>query len=219
MDAGMSERRVGVFGGTFDPVHNGHLAIAEYVRRDLALDELLFVPAARPWMKSARAYASAEDRLAMIEMAIAERAGLRVSGVDVERPGPTYTVDTIRDLRRKLGSSAVLYFVVGADTLAEIDRWRDPDAIFRECRVVAVARRGHPSPAQLPPEHPGRSALSVDGPVVDVSATEIRQRICRGEPVDSMVPPEVERFIHERGLYRPEASAAEAGSRGTGEHK
>ena len=198
----MSERRVGILGGTFDPVHNGHLAIAERVRRELGLSEVLFIPAARPWMKEGCVGAGAEDRLAMIGLAIAGRPGLRASRVDLDRPGPTYSIDTIRDLRRQLRPGAGLYFIVGADTLVETAEWREPERMFRECTVVAVARRGHPRPEQLPAVHPGRNALFVAGPEVNVSASDIRRRVGRGDPIDGMVPPEVERFIRGHGLYR-----------------
>ena len=202
MSDGTGKSRVGILGGTFDPVHNGHLAIAEHVRGELDLAEVLFVPAPRPWMKEGRIRADAEDRLAMIELAIAGRPGLRASCVDLDRPGPTYSIDTIRDLRRQLDPGTTLWFIVGADTLVETAEWREPERIFRECTVVAVARRGHPRPEQLPTAHLGHDALFVDGPVVDVSATDIRERVARGEPIDGMVPAEVERFIREHGLYR-----------------
>jgi len=156
-------------------------------------------------MKEGCVRASAEDRFAMIELATAGRPGLRASRVDVDRPGPTYSIDTIADLRRQLGPGVGLYFIVGADTLMETAEWREPERLFRESTVVAIARRGHPLPEQLPPTHPGRCALFVDGPVIDVSASDVRQRVGRGEPIDGMVPPEVERFIRERGLYRTAA--------------
>ena len=198
----MSRSRVGVLGGTFDPVHNGHLAIAQLVRRELDLTEVLLVPAPRPWMKDGKVDARAQDRLAMIDLAIAGHPGLRSSRVDIDRPGPTYSIDTIRDLKRQLGSDADIHFIVGADTLKEMVDWRDDDRIFEECTVVAVARPGHPHPEQLPAEHPGRSALFVGGPLVDVSASDVRRRVRRGEPIGEMVPSEVALFIRERGLYR-----------------
>ncbi len=197
----MSERRVGILGGTFDPVHSGHLAIAEGVCRTLGLAGVLLVPAPRPWMKEGCVCSSAEDRLAMIKLAVAGRPGLSASRVDVDRPGPTYSIDTIRDLHRQLGPGVDLYFIVGADTLAEMADWREPERIFEEARVVAVARRGHPYPSGLPAGHPGHEALLIDAPVVDVSATDVRQRVGRGQSIDGLVPPEVERFIRDRGLY------------------
>jgi len=197
----MSTRSVGILGGTFDPVHNGHLAIAEHVRRELELTEVLLVPAPRPWMKEGSVRASAEDRLAMIELAIKGRPGLRASRVDVDRPGQTYSIDTVGDLARQLGPGADLYFIVGADTLGEMAEWREPERIFRECTVVAAARRGYPRPGQLPAAHPGHDALFVDGPAVDVSASDIRRRVGRGQAIEGMVPRAVERFIREHGLY------------------
>ncbi len=198
----MSEKRVGILGGTFDPVHNGHLAIAEGVCRTLGLAEVLLVPAPRPWMKAGLVCSGAEDRLTMIELAVAGQPGLSVSRVDIDRPGPTYSIDTIRDLRRQLGPGVDLYFIVGADTLAEMAGWREPERIFGEARVVAVARRGHLCPARLPGGHPGREALFVDATLVDVSATDIRHRVGRGQAIDGLVSPDVERFIRDHGLYR-----------------
>lgn len=197
----MSERRVGMLGGTFDPVHNGHMAIAECVARTLGLAGVLLVPAPRPWMKEGCVCSSAEDRLTMIELAVAGRPGLSASRVDIDRPGPTYSIDTIRDLRRQLGPGVDLCFIVGADTLAEMADWREPERIFEEARVVAVARRGHPCPARLPAGHPGHEALFVDTPIVNVSATDIRRRVGRGQSIRDLVPPEVERFIRDHGLY------------------
>ena len=198
----MSTRGVGVVGGTFDPVHNGHLAMAEHVLRQLGLTEVLFIPAPRPWMKEGCVWAGAEERLAMIELVISGQLGLRASRVDVDRPGPTYSIDTVRDVARQLGPGVGLYFIVGADTLVEMAEWRQPERIFQECTVVALARRGHPGPEQLPTGHPGRDAMFLEWPGVDVSASEIRRRVAHGESIDDMVPPEVERFIRERGLYR-----------------
>ncbi|MBM3957070.1 MAG: nicotinate-nucleotide adenylyltransferase [Gemmatimonadetes bacterium] len=210
----MKNRRVGILGGTFDPVHNGHLAIAEHVRSAIELEQVLLAPARDPWMKQGRVRGSAEDRLAMIELAVAGRPGLRASRVDLDRPGPTYTIDTIRDLNRRLGPDVALYLIVGADTLEEMADWREPERIFEGCTVVAVMRRGYPAPERLPASHPGRNALFVDGPVVDVSATEIRRRVGSGESIEGMVPPAVERFIRERGLYR--GGRAEEQARGRG---
>jgi len=190
-----------MLGGTFDPVHNGHMAIAECVARTLGLAGVLFVPAPRPWMKEGCVWTSAEDRLTMIELAVVGRPGLSVSRVDIDRPGPTYSIDTIRDLRRQLGPGIDLCFIVGADTLAEMAGWREPERIFEEATVVAVARRGHPCPARLPAGHPGREAVFIDAPVVDVSATDIRQRVGRGQSIDGLVPRGVERFIRDHRLY------------------
>ncbi len=202
MATGSGGCRIGVLGGTFDPVHNGHLAVAEDVLQQFRLAQVVLVPAARPWMKEGRVRASAQDRLAMVELAVAARAWLRVSRVDIDRPGLTYSFDTLADIRATVGEGAEIHFVVGADTLTEMARWRQPERIFGECTVVAVGRPGHGGPDGLPEGHPGRKAEFITGPGVDISASDIRRRVACGESIAGMVLPEVEQYIRDHGLYR-----------------
>ncbi len=193
--------RVGVFGGTFDPVHEGHLAVARCAREAFDLDLVLFVPAPRPWLRSQGPVAPPEDRLAMARMALVEEQGFAVSTVDLDRAGPTYTADTLRDLRALYGPGPEFYLVLGADSLSRLDQWEKADEIIGQCVLAAVGRPGAARPADLPDGHPGRWARFIEGPMVQVSATEIRRRLSAGESCAGMLHPGVERYIREHGLY------------------
>jgi nicotinate-nucleotide adenylyltransferase len=197
--------RVGVIGGTFDPVHVGHLIIAEEVRARLGLDRMVFVPAGTPPHKLSQEITDPEHRLEMVRLAIAGNPGLSVSRIDIDRPGRCYTVDTIRLLQDAWGAKAEIYFLIGADSLAELPTWYRPERLFRLCRVVAVGRPGYRADLdELNRWFPG--AISVirmfSVPEVDVSSTEIRQRVREGRSIDGLVPPSVERYIYEHHLYR-----------------
>ena len=197
--------KIGVLGGTFDPIHNGHLAVAGDVKDRLELTEVLFVPAGRPWLKADTAVSPSEHRLAMVQAAIAGIAHFSLSTVEIERAGPSYTLDTLTELRRRLNVGGDIYFIVGWDKLSELPRWRDPERIIRLCRLVAVPRPGvaRPDLAALEDGVPGITARAIllDGPYVDVSASDIRQRVARGLPIAGMVPPAVEKYIREQRLY------------------
>lgn len=195
--------RVGVLGGTFDPVHNGHLALAAAARDELALDEVLFVPAGLPWRKADREIASDEDRLTMLRLALEGESAYRVSTVELEREGPSYTADTLEGLRADRPDDE-LFFLMGEDALADLPNWVRPQRIV-ELATLAVARRdagnGAAEAERLLPGLAER-VVWLKMPLVEVSATEIRERVRRGEPVEGMVPPAVARYIRERGLYR-----------------
>ena len=203
-------RRIGVFGGTFDPVHEGHLAVARCARDAYDLDLTLFVPAPRPWLRPRGPVAPPEDRLAMVRLAVRGERGFEVSTVDLDRPGPTYTADTIRDLRTACGLDAEFYLVLGADSLRHLHRWERIERLIGQCVIAGVGRPGAPKPSELPDGHPGREAMFVEGPMIDISATEVRRRLASGESCAGMLPSAVERYIRERGLYsaRPERAGA-----------
>lgn len=194
--------RIGVFGGTFDPIHTGHMRVAEAVKDAIPLDAVYFVPAARPRLRSAVPVASIDHRIAMVRLALQDLAWACVSLVDAIRPGPTYSVDTIRDLRRELGDAVRLYLIVGADSLASLPDWKDPGVLISVANLVCVGRPGSTRPADLPPGHPGRNAAYVEGPMSKVSATEIRERLKSGETVEGMVDASVAGYIEQNGLYR-----------------
>lgn len=202
--------RIGVFGGTFDPIHEGHLAVARTARDAFDLDLVLFVPARRPWLRPRGPVVPAEDRLAMVRMAVKSERGFDVSTVDLDRPGTTYTADTLRDLRRQYGAGPEFYLVLGADSIRHLDRWARIDSVLRRCTLAAVGRPGAIKPSDLPDEHPGNQARFVEGPMVDVSATEIRRRLAAGESCAGMLPPAVERYIREHGLYSAARAAVAA---------
>ncbi len=200
-------QRIGILGGTFDPVHLGHLAIAEEARDLLDLDRVILIPAGRPWLKSGQTVTPAGHRLAMVKLAVEDRSGLEVSSIEVDRPGPTYTVDTLAELREELGNKAELYFILGMDSVRELRRWREPERLFDLCTIVAVSRPdSHDvSPAELEQEFPAaRDRIrTIRGPMLDISATDIRHRIIESRPISDCVPPPVERYIHGHGLYVP----------------
>jgi len=197
--------RAGVLGGTFDPVHRGHMALARAAREELGLDEVLFVPAGQPWRKAGRIVAPAEHRLAMLRLALAGEPAFRVEALELERPGPSYTADTLGALAAARPGDE-LFFIVGEDALADLPNWVRPERIL-ELATLAVARRADVPPAALAAAEarlPGLAGRTVwlKMPLVPVSATEIRERVRRGEPVGELVPPPVEAYIHELELYR-----------------
>ncbi|MBI4294552.1 MAG: nicotinate-nucleotide adenylyltransferase [Chloroflexi bacterium] len=198
--------RLGVLGGTFDPVHLGHLALARVALDELKLAKVLFVPAARPRFKTLRRLAPAQARLDMLRLAVAGEPRFEVSTIDLERAGTTYTVDTLLRLKQELGESVELYFLLGADALAEFPAWRAPERILGMCYLVTAARPGCPPPdlvtlEQALPASRGR-VIVLQGPHIDVSATEVRRRVAAGQPLSGLVPPAVEQYIKDRGLYR-----------------
>jgi nicotinate-nucleotide adenylyltransferase len=197
---------VAVLGGTFDPVHVGHLMVAQAVRERLAPAEVVFVPAGQPWLKEGKPVSPAADRLAMVSLALDAHPGLRVSSIEIERGGPTYTVDTIRDLRACLPLEDDLYFVVGWDNLLDLGRWHSPAELIMLCRLVAVPRVGYrvPDRESLEKILPGLSkrVVLLDKPEIDISASVIRERARLGQSLAHLVPPAVENYIKEKGLYR-----------------
>ncbi len=203
----MTRRRLGVMGGTFDPVHQGHLVAANEVASLFLLDEVVFVPTGAPWQKTERHVTPAEDRYLMTVIATASNPRFSVSRVDVDRGGPTYTTDTLRDLRRERGDDVELYFITGADALGQILGWREADQLFELAHFVGVTRPGHHlSDAGLPE---GRVSL-VEVPALAISSTDVRERVETHRPVWYLVPDGVVQYIAKRGLYR---TAANEGAR------
>ena len=196
-------RKIGVFGGTFDPVHTGHLAVAECVKSELGLDVVLFVVTADQWLRSTPPVASAAARLAMVELAVEGMPGFEASDVDIVRGGPTYTVDTLSDLRARLGGSSELYLIVGADSAVTMDRWRGATMIASPTRVVVVGRPGLAFDVRsLDESHPASGAVYVEGPMIDVSATAIRGHVKAGESIVGLVSTAVANYVEKRALYR-----------------
>jgi nicotinate-nucleotide adenylyltransferase len=210
---------VGVFGGTFNPIHLGHLLAAETARETLALDGVVFVPAGDPWMRTGEAVAAKDDRWNMTALAVQGNPAFAASRVDLDRPGPTYAVDTLRDM---IGAGLFMqasgehpapkappqfWFILGADALAGLQRWKDPSVLLRLCRIAVVTRPGRDVHAVIKavaaelPEAPARVDI-VPGLEVDISATDIRRRMREGRSIRYRVPEAVERYIMERGLYR-----------------
>jgi len=198
---------IGVLGGTFDPIHMGHLIIAEEVRARLDLTEILFVPAGQPWLKlnNANAISPAEHRLEMVRLAIADEPAFKLSTMEIERPGPSYTVDTMAELRSQIGAEGKLYFVLGWDNLNQLPRWHQPQRLVELCRLVPVRRVGFASPDldSLEAAVPGlaKSLVMLDTPQIEISSSEIRQRVARGLSIHQLVPEPVERYIIKHKLY------------------
>jgi len=196
---------IGVLGGTFDPIHLGHLIVAEEVRRELSLAEILFVPANLPWLKAVSFVSAVEHRLEMVRLAIADKPYFKLSTVDIERGGPSYTVDTIADLRSQTGPEDELFFILGWDNLEEMPQWHEPARLIMMCRLVAVPRPGYPRPKlkSLESSIPGISkrVMLMDKPQIDISASDIRDRVAKGLSVRHLVPEPVNRYIKEHRLY------------------
>ncbi|QQQ77673.1 nicotinate-nucleotide adenylyltransferase [Saccharothrix sp. 6-C] len=193
----MSNRRIGVMGGTFDPVHHGHLVAASEVQARFDLDEVVFVPTGQPWQKSEREVSAAEDRYLMTVIATASNPRFSVSRVDIDRPGPTYTIDTLTDL--KVGRpDADLFFITGADALEQILSWRRADDVFGLAHFIGVTRPGY----ELDDTHlpPGAVSL-VEVPAMAISSTAVRARTAAGLPVWYLVPDGVVQYISKRRLY------------------
>ncbi len=199
---------IGVLGGTFDPIHIGHLIVAEEARTKLGLAEVLFVPAGQPWLKQDRETTPVVHRAEMVRRGIADNPYFKLSPLEVDRPGPSYTVDTLESLQAHLSSGASLFFILGRDTLAELPLWKDPKKVIQLCQLVVAPRVGSSDLAPLGEAIPGllERVVQLDMPVIGISSSEIRQRIARGLSVRYLVPPGVEDYIVERRIYLVSAS-------------
>ena len=198
MSAETSQRRarIGIMGGTFDPIHNGHLVAASEAQQQFDLDEVVFVPTGKPWMKST--VTAGEHRYLMTVIATAANPGFNVSRVDLEREGPTYTIDTLRDMRGAY-PDADLFFITGADAIAQIMEWKDVSEVWSLAHFIAVSRPGHPlTISGLPTQ--GVSSLEV--PALAISSTDCRTRVSQGFPVSYLVPDGVVQYIAKHHLYR-----------------
>ena len=196
---------IGVMGGTFDPIHKGHLLIAEEARTRLNLAETLFVPAGEPWLKANSPITAAAHRVEMVRLAIADKPYFKLSTMEIERAGPSYTVDTIAQLKAQLGAGNELFFILGWGSLAELPQWREPDRLIKLCYLVVAPRPGYPAPdlKELEAAIPGLSqrVMLMKGPEVDISASEIRSRVARGLYIRHLVPKSVDGYIKEHRLY------------------
>ena len=194
---------IGILGGTFDPIHIGHLVVAEEARIKLGFSEVLFVPAGQPWLKLDRNITPAAHRVEMVRRAIADNPHFKLSTLEVERPGPSYTVDTLTILRKQLGREARLFFILGRDTLAELPLWKEPEKVVQLCRLVVPPRLGSRDLKHLETALPGLmgKVIQLDMPVIGISSSGIRQRIAQGLAIRYLVPAEVEKYITEHRIY------------------
>lgn len=197
-------KRLGILGGTFNPVHNGHLHMADVAKERLRLDEVWFVPCARPPHKTSEALASARHRLAMLRLALARRKAYRICDMEIRRGGTSYTVDTLRALRA-LYPRTRLFFIIGADSLLELHTWRNVEELLSQCTFVTVARPGYPIRERdilLPAQWTRKLRRYIlRTPGVNVSSTDVRRRAAAGLPLRGLVPAPVERYIRSNGLY------------------
>ena len=213
--------RVGILGGTFDPVHNAHLAIAEAVRQALALSNVLFVPAFLPPHKPTYTISSFTHRAAMLELAVADRPGFHVSRLEAERLGPSYSIDTLRTLRQALGKDVYLFFIIGMDAFAEIHTWKAKRELLEYASFVVIGRPDHCQQScgqTVAANFPGYAFVETLGswqgeagqgaiypvavPPIKVSSTEIREAVRQGRAISNLVPAAVADYIYAQGLYR-----------------
>ena len=193
--------RLGIMGGTFDPIHYGHLVTAEEALHQFELDEVVFVPTGRPWMKAHEVVSPAEDRYLMTVIATASNPRFSVSRVDVDRRGPTYAIDTLRAIKETTGAD--LFFITGADAVLEIFQWKDPQELFDLAHFIAATRPGFDIAdfeAHAETRHPGITVMNV--PALAISSTDIRSRTAQGRPIRYLVPEGVKSYIEKAGLYR-----------------
>lgn len=191
-------RRVGVMGGTFDPIHHGHLVAGSEVATLFELDEVLFVPTGQPWQKQDSYVSPAEDRYLMTVIATASNPRFRVSRIDIDRDGPTYTIDTLRDLKAAYPEDTELFFITGADALEAIVSWKQVDELFALAHFIGVTRPGfHLDNGHLP-EH---AVTLLEIPAMAISSSGCRLRVRQGRPIWYLVPDGVVQYIEKRGLY------------------
>jgi nicotinate-nucleotide adenylyltransferase len=195
--------RLGVMGGTFDPIHYGHLVTAEAALAEFHLDEVVFVPTGQPWMKAGRDVAAPEDRYLMTVIATSSNPRFSVSRIEIERDGPTYTVETLQELRRQRRDDAELFFITGADAILEIFQWKHPDEALNLAHFIAATRPGYDVARferEAPTSHPKISVMAV--PALAISSSDIRRRVREGRPVRYLVPEGVQTYIEKSQLYR-----------------
>ena len=196
---------VGILGGTFDPVHNGHLIVADVARAQLNLNEVLFIPAGQPWLKPDRIITAAEHRLQMLRLALEDSPDFRISEIEIQRSGPTYSIDTITELKKGPYAEDELFFILGQDILMQLPQWHEAPDLVQLCYLLAAPRPGVKKPdlKALEAEIPGitQRVMLMKEPQVDISASDIRERVARGLSVRHLVPEPVNQYIKEQGLY------------------
>lgn len=201
-------RKIGIMGGTFDPIHYGHLVTAETARSEFALEKVIFVPSGNPPHKSEAMVTRKEQRYLMTVLATAANPYFEVSRVEIERPGQSYAIDTVREFKSKMDEDSELYFITGADAIFEIVTWKDVDGLFDRCTFIAATRPGFNLDAlrekllkRLPIEYL-KKIIPLEVPAMAISSTDIRQRIRNNRTVKYLLPEEVENFIYKNKLYR-----------------
>ena len=200
--------RLGVMGGTFDPIHHGHLVAASEVAAEFELDEVEFVPTGVPWQKTHREVSQPEDRYLMTVIATASNPRFSVSRVDIDRPGNTYTVDTLKDLRAERGDDVDLFFITGADAVRQILTWHGAEELFDLAHFVGVTRPGVPMTEKDLEHLPSDGVTLLEVPALAISSTDCRDRVQRSQPIWYLVPDGIVQYIAKRGLYPSETGEA-----------
>ena len=207
MDMGIG-RRIGILGGTFDPIHYGHIALGKKVASTLKLKRILFMPAGNPWMKSDKSVSSAHHRLKMLELGIAGIEEFSFSDMEIKRSGPTYTYETILDLTKDKPETKTIYLILGWDAIKEFHRWKNSDRLLKLVRIVAVARPGYEEFSTQYQENKDirvfDEAVVIDKSISGITSTIIRERIKLKQSINNLVPKDVEEYILEHGLYKLE---------------
>jgi nicotinate-nucleotide adenylyltransferase len=196
--------RVGMIGGTFDPIHVGHLILAEQARDQLALEQVVFIPAGQPPHKATKQITAAHHRLAMVQLAIEAHDAFAVSRIDLDREGPCYSVDTISLLQKTWGSETEIYFLIGEDSLRDLPKWHQPDRLLRLCQIVAIRRPGYSVDLNALDRRLAGVAdriQTISSPLIDISSTDIRDRVRENRSIRYLVPEPVRRYIEQHNLY------------------
>ena len=198
--------KIGVMGGTFDPIHIGHLAVAEEARRLLSLSKVIFMPAGHPYFKDGTVITPAQDRVRMLELTLIGQPDYALSRLEVERQGPSYAVDSIAKIKAQMDPMDEVFFIMGWDSVMSLPLWYEADRLIRLCRIVAAPRPGYPQPdlLSLALDLPGitERVIVMERPLIDISASLIREKVRRGLSIDGMVLPDVSVYIREKGLYQ-----------------
>ena len=207
-DPAVARIKLGVMGGTFDPIHHGHLVAASEVAARFGLHEVVFVPTGQSWQKAHRQVSAAEDRYLMTVIATASNPRFSVSRVDIDRGGDTFTVDTLTDLRTLRGPQVDLFFITGGDALSNILTWRGAEGLFDLARFVGVSRPGSPLQTETISHLPKDKVTLMEVPALAISSTDCRERVRDGLPIWYLVPDGIVQYIQKRGLYREEVGRA-----------
>lgn len=208
-DVKANPKKIGISGGTFNPIHNGHLIVAEMVREEFGLEEVLFIPSGMPPHKDLKDVAEAEHRLNMVQQAVKNNPYFFESRVEVERGGYTYTIDTVKNLREVYGNDTRLYYIIGADVLGDLLTWRNYQEVFKLCGFIAVMRPGNDTEGfnrqmEYLKDTFGAVIHFINTPLIEISSTNIRNRVKEGKSIKYLVPEAVENYIKEKGLYQKE---------------
>ncbi len=190
--------KLGVLGGTFDPIHFGHLRIAEAARKIIGLDKVVFIPTGIPWLKAGTKITDANHRMEMVRLAIKPNKFFSVSSIDVDRLGNTYTRDTLVELKKELPMSTQIFFIIGGDSFNSFSKWKEPEEILRLANLVVIKRPGHLWQQFNKIQD---NVIFVEGPIVNISGTEIRSRAADGNLLEEMIPKSVEDYIYQNNLY------------------